>query len=74
MIHLKSFSQQRELRSSIKRLILNLDQSSENRKDNIADSGESIASYVSRLNDESLNRSFLDYCSSARNYSKLKKK
>lgn len=74
MLHLKSTSQQGELRKSIKKLILDLDKSSKDRKESIADSSESVASYVARLNDELLNRSFLDYCSAVKNYVKLRNK
>lgn len=72
MIQLKSPSHQRELRQSIKRLVDDLDHSTNTRNDRLADNSESVASYISRLNDESLNRSFLDYCSVVRNYVKLK--
>ena len=72
MIHLKSSSHQGELRKSIKKLIADLDQTSKDRKDNIAESLESVASYVARLNEDALNRSFLDYCSAARNYANIR--
>lgn len=74
MIQLKNPSHQRELRKSIKRLVSDLSLSTHDRNDQLADNNESVASYISRLNDESLNRSFLDYCSAARNYAKHKTK
>lgn len=74
MINLKYSSLQGELRMSIKRLVSELDKTTTQRNDHLADNVESIASYVSRLNDESLNRSFLDYCSAAKNYTKLQLK
>ncbi|MEO9485084.1 MAG: hypothetical protein ABJG47_16610 [Ekhidna sp.] len=72
MIQLKNSSQQSELRKSINRLVSNLDHSTHKRGDKLADTDESAASYISRLNDESLNRAFLDYCSAAKNYAKFK--
>ncbi|WP_462248746.1 hypothetical protein [Ekhidna sp.] len=68
MLYLKNSAHQRELRKSINKLVSDIHESVLDRNDLLAENEESVASYVSRLNDELLNRSFLDYCSAAKNY------
>ncbi len=68
MLYLKNSAHQRELRKSINKLVSDIHKSVLDRNDLLAENEESVASYVSRLNDELLNRSFLDYCSAAKNY------
>lgn len=72
MLYTKNSFQHRELRKSIKKLVADIHQSATDRNDQLADNEESVASYVSRLNDEFLNRSFLDYCSAVKSYVKFK--
>lgn len=74
MIHTKSPSHQSELRKSIKKLVTDLYLSTNDRNDQLADNEESIASYVCKLNDQELNRSFLDYCIAVKHYERSKLK
>lgn len=73
MFQTKSTSQQSELRRSIKKLVTDLYQSTIDREDQMAENEESVASYVCKLNDQELNRSFLDYCIAIKHYEKSKK-
>ncbi|MEQ9468234.1 MAG: hypothetical protein RLN88_12525 [Ekhidna sp.] len=72
MINTKVPSHQSELRKAIKKLTNDLHEFSEERGDALADNAESVAGYVCKLNEEKLNRSFLDYCIAARRYVNLK--
>ncbi|MEO9870763.1 hypothetical protein [Ekhidna sp.] len=74
MLYLKNQSHRLQLKNSIKQLVSDLDNSTNDLNDHLADNAESVASYISRLNDESLNRSFLDYCSAARTFAKHRAK
>lgn len=72
MFQTKSPSHQSELRNSIKRLVADLHHSVEYYNEQLADNAESIASYVSKKNDQQLNRSFLDYCMAVKHYERAK--
>lgn len=72
MIYTKSPSHQSELRKTVNRLVADLYESTIRRDDQLADNAESIASYVCKLNESQLNRSFLDYCIAIKHYEKTK--
>ena len=72
MLQTKSPSHQAELRKCIKRLVTDLYHSTTDCGEQLADNGESVASYVCKMNDQQLNRSFLDYCIAVKHYEKSK--
>ena len=72
MLQTKSPSHQSELRKCINRLVTDLYQSTIGYDEQLAENGESVASYVCKMNDQQLNRSFLDYCIAVKHYEKSK--